>query len=161
MNRAHQKKASRTGGGRFLRLAVGGVLLLWFGVGCASTRLEAPVAQAFKESREIRYESRAGADIWQTPKETEERRAGNCVDKAVYLNEMLQKSGYDSRLAFGIVRRPDGDAGHAWVVLGEKTILDPTDGWVTRTDNWVYLENRFLVNEFNESYLMARMAQGE
>ncbi len=136
-------------------------VLLLFAVGCASPKLDTPVAQAFQAARQIRYQDRAGADIWQTPKETVARQAGNCVDKAVLLNEMLRKDGYDSKLAFGIVRRPDGDAGHAWVVLGQDTILDPTDGWITKTNNWVYQEYRFPVNEFNESYLLARVEKGE
>ena len=136
------------------------VVLVW-ATGCASMKLEPPVAKSFEESREIRYASREGADIWQTPKETAAKGTGNCVDKAVYLNELLKQAGYESRLAFGVVRRPEGDAGHAWVVLGKDIILDPTDGWVTKTDSWVYLEHRFPVNEFNESYLLGRMAKGE
>lgn len=137
-----------------------GVLLL-LATGCASTNVAMPVAKAFQETRQIRYEGRTGTDIWQTPKETAARKAGNCVDKAVYLKELLKLQGYDAKLAFGIVRRPGGDSGHAWVVLDQDTILDPTDGWITKTNNWVYLEYRFPVNEFNESYLEGRMAKGE
>lgn len=129
--------------------------------GCASMQIDRPVAQVFEESRQIRYESRVGTDIWQTPKETAARKAGNCVDKAIYLNDLLQQQGFDARLAFGIVRRPSGNAGHAWVVLDNEIILDPTDGWITQTNNWVYLEYRFPVNEFNESYLETRIAQGD
>ncbi len=136
-------------------------VLLLFAVGCASPKLDTPVAQAWKAAREIRYQDRNGADIWQTPKETAARKTGNCVDKAVLLNELLRKDGYESKLAFGIVRRPSGNAGHAWVVLGEDTILDPTDGWITKTNNWMYQEYRFTVNEFNESFLMARVEKGE
>ena len=136
-------------------------VFLLFAVGCASPKLDVPVEQAWKAAREIRYQDRAGADIWQTPKETAARRTGNCVDKAILLNDLLHKAGCDSRLTYGIVRRPNGDAGHAWVVLGEDTILDPTDGWITKTNNWVYREYRFPVNEFNESFLMARVEKGE
>ena len=135
--------------------------LLLSGAGCCSIKLPAPVARFYHRALDIRYQARQGADIWQTPNETSQRQTGNCVDKAIYLNELLKRDGYDSELAFGIVRRLNGDAGHAWVVLDEDTILDPTDGWVTQTDDWVYLEKRFLVNEFNESYLLARMNNGE
>ncbi|NCA82751.1 MAG: hypothetical protein EOM72_08390 [Opitutae bacterium] len=136
-------------------------LLLLCGSGCSSVKLAMPVARFFQTAREIQYKDRSGADIWQTPKETAARHTGNCVDKAIYLNELLAQDGYESKVAFGIVRRPNGDSGHAWVVLGEDIILDPTDGWVTQTDNWVYLENRFLVNEFNEGYMLARVENGE
>ena len=135
--------------------------LLVFGAGCCSIKLPAPVARFYQRAHDIRYQARQGADIWQTPNETAVRQTGNCVDKAIYLNALLQQDGYDSELAFGIVRRLGGDAGHAWVVLDEDTILDPTDGWVTQADDWVYLEKRFLVNEFNESFMLARMKNGE
>jgi transglutaminase superfamily protein len=134
---------------------------LIFTLGCHSIKLDEPVVKSYQAARKIQYRSRQGADIWQTPKETAASQKGNCVDKAVFLNDLLQKEGYDSKLAFGIVRRAEGPAGHAWVVLEEKTILDPTDGWVVQSDNWVYLENRFPVNEFNESYLMARIEKGD
>ena len=155
-----QKTAKRRGAGMKIARCTW-VLGLLAMVGCNSVKLETPVARAFQESRQIQYASRSGADIWQTPAETATLKKGNCVDKAIYLNDLLQKAGYHSRLAFGIVRRPEGDGGHAWVVLGEDVLLDPTDGWVTKTDNWMYIEKRFLVNEFNESFAMARLAQGE
>ena len=139
---------------------LGGIFVI-LAPGCASMDIAPPVAKVYHQSRQIRYASRDGADIWQTPKETATRKAGNCVDKAIYLNDLLQQQGYDARLAFGIVRRPSGNAGHAWVVLNKDTILDPTDGWITQTNNWVYVEYRFPVNEFNESYLQTRIAQGE
>ena len=161
-----EMKSDKQGMGRFFKGWIPSAaryswVFLMFAAGCASPKLDMPVAQAWKAAREIRYQDRNGADIWQTPKETVARRTGNCVDKAILLNALLREAGCDSRLTYGIVRRPNGDAGHAWVVLGKDTVLDPTDGWITKTNNWVYREYRFPVNEFNESYLMARVEKGE
>ena len=84
--------------------------------------------QLFLTARSFRYKKDdATSDLWQTPQETEQRWAGDCEDKAVWLYANLKQNGYqDVRLVIGRFR-----AGlHVWVTMpdgqGGYFILDPT-----------------------------------
>jgi hypothetical protein len=66
---------------------------------------------------------------WQLPEETEERGAGDCEDKAIWLYSRLLQAGFENvRLVVGKYRIDQPDY-HAWVVSylsGKIYILDPT-----------------------------------
>lgn len=85
----------------------------------------------FTIARSFRYiPDRRGKDIWQTPVETETRRAGDCEDKAIWLFVQLKKSGYDQvRLIIGRMK-PSSRGFHVWITLAGEAdqllILDPT-----------------------------------
>jgi hypothetical protein len=72
---------------------------------------------------------RATYDYWQLPAETEDRGAGDCEDKAIWLYARLIEMGLKNvRLVVGKYRI-DQPAYHAWVVCnvsGRVYILDPT-----------------------------------
>jgi hypothetical protein len=69
------------------------------------------------------------SDHWQLPEETEDRGAGDCEDKAIWLYARLIREGVNRvRLVVGKYR-VNQSAYHAWVAvyMGEKIyILDPT-----------------------------------
>ncbi len=85
----------------------------------------------FGQAKAFRYEPDArGNDRWQTPEETQERWAGDCEDKAVWLYAQLRKNGYNSaRLVIGR-QNPSSRSLHVWVTLGNEDgtfyVLDPT-----------------------------------
>ncbi len=49
-------------------------------------------------------------DYWQAPKETLDRRSGDCEDYAIFIMHHLEKIGIDTTLC--------GVDGHAWVQIG-------------------------------------------
>jgi hypothetical protein len=85
----------------------------------------------FSVARSFRYvPDKPGKDTWQTPDETDMRRAGDCEDKAVWLYAQLKKNGYSNvRLVIGRMRASSRGF-HVWVSLtnsqGQYLILDPT-----------------------------------
>lgn len=67
-------------------------------------------------------------DYWQTPRETEKWKTGDCEDKAFYLNKMLKEKGIESRVVFGLQHEWILRPWHVWVEYkldGETFILDP------------------------------------
>jgi len=77
-------------------------------------------------------------EYWQLPEETEDRGAGDCEDKSIWLYTRLIQVGFENvRLVVGRYRT-DKASYHAWVVCyldGKIYILDPTmnDGlWEAR-----------------------------
>jgi hypothetical protein len=72
----------------------------------------------------------------------------------------LNKEGYNSRVAYGLVRRVEGDQNHAWVVLNDK-VLDPTSGTKTTTNDWVFVEKETPYLGFQRGFLEQRIKQGE
>ena len=84
----------------------------------------------FMEARSFRYTPDRRSDHWQTPEETEARRAGDCEDKAVWLYAQLKAAGYtDTRLVIGKYKSISRQY-HVWVTFtddqGQTLILDPT-----------------------------------
>lgn len=78
------------------------------------------------------------ADHWQSPLETVVLCSGDCEDKALYLQHLLQGAGLDAELAFGVADWDASDRLHAWVeteICGEVYVLDPTQGFLARRDN--------------------------
>jgi len=68
-----------------------------------------------------------GAEAWQTPSETWQRKAGDCEDTSLLLADALISEGFDARVALGW-NAQGGD--HAWCVVqlhdGEQYILEST-----------------------------------
>ncbi len=82
----------------------------------------------FMQARSFRYASNNGH--WQTPEETEERHAGVCHDKAVWLYAKLKENGYtNARLVIGKYRQIDRIY-HVWLTYTDENsdtfVLDPT-----------------------------------
>ncbi len=62
----------------------------------------------FDISRSFRYVSDPRGDHWQSPSETESRRAGDCEDKSIWLFSRLKMNGYQNlRLVVGKYRPTD------------------------------------------------------
>lgn len=100
--------------------------------------IEKDPASLFRIARSFRYTRDAkGKDTWQTPEETEMRRAGDCEDKAVWLYAQLKANGHTSaRLVIGKYKSFQKTY-HVWVTYadaqGTTYILDPA----TQTRPWV------------------------
>lgn len=118
------KLVFRTSGVRaLLCVALAGLALS--GVSCAWARM----GSAYVEVRDMPYVRDANGDTWQTPAETARRGAGDCEDKALYLQHLLRRSGIDAQVVFGIQNTVTSKTGHAWVeceVDGEVYMLDPS-----------------------------------
>ncbi len=69
----------------------------------------------------------SGAEAWQTPSETWQRKAGDCEDTSLLLADALISEGFDARVALGW-NAQGGD--HAWCVVhldnGAQYILEST-----------------------------------
>ncbi len=80
-------------------------------------------------SRDSNEAGSSRSEYWQLPEETEDRGAGDCEDKAIWLYARLIQMGFESvRLVVGRYRT-DQASYHAWVVCylnGKIYILDPT-----------------------------------
>lgn len=79
----------------------------------------------------IQYTTAGSArEIWQTARETEMLRHGDCEDSSILLADWLLSRGFEARVALGHYTGP-GAGGHAWVVVrldGEEYLLEPTQG---------------------------------
>ncbi len=88
------------------------------GYATAADGLSIPVPSATAES---------GAEAWQTPSETWQRKAGDCEDTSLLLADALISEGFDARVALGW-NAQGGD--HAWCVVqlngGAQYILEST-----------------------------------
>ena len=87
------------------------------------------IQELFAIARSFRYVS-DGGDNWQSAKETEERHAGDCEDKAIWLFTRLINNGYyNVRLVVGRYRSLDSQL-HVWVICSDKEgntcLLDPS-----------------------------------
>ncbi|MEI8344739.1 MAG: transglutaminase domain-containing protein [Candidatus Omnitrophota bacterium] len=83
----------------------------------------------FFTAKSFRYSSDRGGDRWQSADETQQRRSGDCEDKAIWLFTRLLESGAaDVRLVIGRYRSIDSNL-HVWVVCsdsdGNVRLLDP------------------------------------
>ena len=88
-----------------------------------------PIEELFFIARSFRYVS-DGSDKWQSAVVTEERGAGDCEDKAVWLFTQLIHNGYHNvRLVIGKYRGFDTRL-HVWVICSDKKgntcLLDPS-----------------------------------
>ena len=95
------------------------------GTGGSSSSMES----LFYVARSFRYASDGQRDYWQSPSETEARRAGDCEDKAIWLYSRLKENGFvDVRLVVGKYRQMDR-INHVWITCsdpsGTSYILDP------------------------------------
>ena len=86
--------------------------------------------ELFIQAHSIRYVPDGAVDYWQTPEETEQRWAGDCEDKAIWLYARLKQNGYfNARLVIGRYR-PTDRSYHVWVSMPDGQngvfILDPT-----------------------------------
>ena len=93
-----------------------------------TTQSESVESLFFKASR-FRYVSDNNGDHWQTPKETDQRQAGDCEDKAIWLFAQLKQNGYaNTRVVIGKYR-PFERKYHVWVTYtdnsGHAFVLDP------------------------------------
>ncbi len=73
-------------------------------------------------------------EYFQTPNETLERNGGDCEDKAILLQDLLEQRGIDTRLVFGKATPTSIDF-HAWLQYekdGNIIILDPAAGFCGR-----------------------------
>jgi len=83
----------------------------------------------FFKARRFRYASDNNGDHWQTPEETDQKQAGDCEDKAVWLFAQLKQNGYtDTRVVIGKYRSFERKY-HVWVTYtdnsGRTFVLDP------------------------------------
>jgi len=105
-----------------------GVALACFALSGASCTW-ARMSSAYVQVRDMSYVRDANGDSWQTPAETARRGAGDCEDKALYLQHLLRQSGIDAQVIFGIQNTVTSKTGHAWVeceVDGKVYMLDPS-----------------------------------
>ena len=115
-------------------LIIGGLALL---VGCNTT----PKAyKGYHEASKIKYvPEEAGADYWQTAKETKELGTGDCEDGAIYLKHLWDEDGVEGRVVVGwgsIIEMSSGM--HAWNetdINGETYIFDPSRQTVAPRNN--------------------------
>jgi hypothetical protein len=110
------------------RIALAGVLSIpSTAAGTKSPETLFIIAKGFRSQKDAQ-----GKDHWQTPQETEARRAGDCEDKALWLFAQLKKNGFHkARLVVGRQRASSGGL-HVWVVLESDSdalfyVLDPTN----------------------------------
>ncbi len=93
------------------------------------------------KASKIEYESEGEEDYWQTPKETEDSKKGDCEDMAFYLNRLLKEDGIKNRVVFGyadLTKKEDKRIMHAWVEykLNEMIyILDPVNKIMIKRNN--------------------------
>lgn len=84
----------------------------------------------FRIAKSFRYIPDASNDYWQSPDETDARKAGDCEDKAIWLFARLINSGRQQvRLVVGQMRQVDSSL-HVWVTCedsnGTVYLLDPS-----------------------------------
>lgn len=84
----------------------------------------------FIRARQIPYVKDGPVDHWQTPEKTQERFAGDCEDKAIWLIDRLVRAGHTD-LVLAVGRKSPRDKGlHVWVEQtghdGRRLLLDPT-----------------------------------
>ena len=93
---------------------------------------------AFEKAQGIEYQlDDVLFDYWQSPKETMKRGAGDCEDKAFYLDYLLTKDRIKSRVVFGRVDIEDSQW-HVWNecdVNGKSYLLDTTCGFVAKRND--------------------------
>ncbi|MEK6895216.1 MAG: transglutaminase domain-containing protein [Nanoarchaeota archaeon] len=64
------------------------------------------IYECLVKAQSIKYVSDGETDYWQTPLETEKRGAGDCEDKAFYLQELLKKRGINIKVETGVYIGP-------------------------------------------------------
>ncbi len=87
------------------------------------------IDQIFRQARRFSYVTDKRGDDWQSPQTTEERRAGDCEDIALWLYAQLRSEGYKNLiLVVGKYRSGDTRC-HVWLMHvdknGDVLILDP------------------------------------
>lgn len=101
-------------------------------------KIKRTVKKTFERVQEIEYTSDGIGtwnDYWQTPKETEKRKKGDCEDMAFYLSDLLKKEGIKNRVVLGFIDTKETYEAHAWVeysLNGLTYVLDPTSTEIVR-----------------------------
>jgi len=72
-----------------------------------------------------------GSDYWQFPRETLQKRGGDCEDQAILLVSLLRAYGYTTEEIYAVYGQVENE-GHVWVCFK----LFDLDFW----EQWVYLE---------------------
>lgn len=142
------------------KYAIGGLALLT--IGCATKQPKRPAfVDIMSQSCNIKYVADPNnVDYWQTPVETAELGTGDCEDQAFYLENLLKKEGFESRVVWGAgnilpaLLNNEPIEGHAWVEY-EDYILDPTACSIRRRDRipffeYVPIESEFLNGKYAE-----------
>ncbi len=83
-------------------------------------RYEYGINSSLKELKKINYvndrEKYPGLiDYWQTPKETDSLKTGDCEDKSIYLYSLLNKKGIKTSLAYGSLYKLNDEHKHIWL----------------------------------------------
>lgn len=136
-----------------MKKTVSGLLMAVLLTGAASDNSRENYMKCFEKACEIEYISPFdNNDEWQTPKQTAERKKGDCKAKAFYLHSLLKKEGIYSRVVFGYMNN-NFDNGHAWVEIdynGKTLILDSYSKKIHRKRDFIKIPNYDYI-EYHES----------
>lgn len=92
-------------------------------------------------------------DYWQLPKETIQRRTGDCEDYAILLCSLLRADGWDTNSVYVILGEKDGNY-HGWVKIIWEGIgygIEPqADGWSTFLGDFLHLSGYNAEYAFND-----------
>ena len=103
---------------------------------------------------EYRYDSNVyGGEHWQLPKETIQRRTGDCEDYSILLCSLLRADGWNYDSVYVTVGEKDGSY-HAWVKIiwsGIHYGIEPqADGWSTLIGDFLSLSGYTAEHKFND-----------
>lgn len=113
------------------------------------------IIQCLSESSVKYIHEAIGKDYWQTTKETEFSKSGDCEDMALLLYSKLEKRGYNPSIKIGILG-PDEKELHMWVELkmnGREYILEATSNAIFENRDptkYISLPNYLFLNKFSE-----------
>lgn len=120
------------------------VLLFWeihssptrsFGTPASDVQgFQTTILDCFEKAAAIEYESDPN-DFWQTPHQTGFLQRGDCEDKALYLQALLEERDIEANVVFGLEDAERSNDWHAWVEFDwreQPYILDPTNGFIGR-----------------------------
>ena len=94
-----------------------------------------------------------GGEYWQLPKETIQRRTGDCEDFSLLLCSLLRADGWSTDSVYVVVGEKDGGY-HAWVKIiwsGIEYGIEPqANGWSTLIGDWLILSGYDAEYMFND-----------
>ncbi|XHH10001.1 MAG: transglutaminase domain-containing protein [Candidatus Bathyarchaeia archaeon] len=104
---------------------------------------------------EYRYDSNVyGDEYWQLPKETVQKRTGDCEDFSILLCSLLRADGWDVNSVYVMVGEQNGSY-HAWVQIiwaGIHYGIEPqADGWSTAIGDFLTLSGYAAEDKFNDA----------